>query len=447
MSRDLSRFRPDRPLRNQRGSAIMFAIFLMSLLVFIAFEVSYDSLVEYRSSLNSVRRVQAYYAAKSCHDLSLLRIKAFQQVARSNIRTSIPDPTMLDMIWKFPLMWPITAPAEALESDKDAYKEAAKQSNFKHSFNSQITTVSGKIDINDLGSPSKALREKTKEQLLKYIQTKLDEPDSEWAKKYASFDFDLLFNHISDWIDSDDISLNGGSEKAYYLDLRNEFIPPNQSLKTMEELHMIKGMEDGIYDILVPAITLYGGKGINVNYADKDMLMAIDPMITDIVADEIIKRRNDPALGGPFLKADDFYAFLGVNPASFNQDKVPLYFDSEIHFEVNCVGSVGNISSEIQSVVYDYQIAQARIEQAIAEENAQNNPNNQQNDPCEQYEGDQKYDCECRQQKHNPGTQQYNQCIQQKRNAAQQAGGNNNNNSNSTPLPPGKPYIIHYEVK
>jgi len=425
------------PLKNQAGSAILFSVFLMSLLLYIALEISKDTIVEYQSSLNSVRRVQAYYAAKSCNELSLLRIKAYQQAVRSLGKT-LPDPSMLDLIWNFPLSWPIVAPPDMNEGDKSVIQAAMKASTFKHKFSSKISSTSGKIDINDLASPSEAIRTKTTQQILDIFARKLAEPNSAWAKKYANYRFDDLVKHMADWIDTDKVSQVGGDEASYYRDLdnSNQYLPPNQPFKTFEELHMIKGMEDDIYDALVPEITLYGGKGLNVNYAEKDMLMALDPQITKEIVAEIIKRRNDPNLGGPFKDEKDFYGFLngfGVNTSDFNDKKIPLYYDREINFNISCIGLVGNVSREITSVVYDYQKVQYRLTDSMAESQVEGE--------CAALKGQQLYECLCK-SKTDPTEKQ--QCI-----AGRQKADNDikHDQGADPPLPAGAPYVIFSDVK
>lgn len=429
-------------LKNQRGSAIMFSLFLMSLLVFIAFEVSYDTVVEYENSLNSVRKVQAYYAAKACTDLSLLRLKAYQQAARSGLAKSLPDPSMLDMIWQFPLSWPIVPPGPTSETDKDLIQKSMKASTFKHQFSSKISSESGKIDINDLASPSEGIRKKTRQQLLDFFGSKLREQD-EWAKKYSNFEFEKLINNIADWIDPDKDSLNGGDEGSLYSDLRNPHIPPNEPFKTMEELHMVELMEDEIFNVLAPEITLYGGKGININYADKDLLMSLDPRLTKDVAAEILKRRNDPNLGGPFRDEKDFVSFLsqfGISAQNFNEDKVPLYFDNEINFYVSCIGLVGKISTEILSVVYDYQKVQSRLSSQISKDPTGAPPTGVNPDECNGKTGEEKYQCLC---KDKTVAAEKSACIAQKKAADKQK----QDQSAEKPLPPGPPFIIFRDVR
>jgi general secretion pathway protein K len=427
-----------QPLKNSRGSAIMFSMFMMSLLIFIALEVSKDTVVEYQGSLNSVRRVQAYYAAKSCTDLSMLRIKAYQQTRP--LAKVLPDPSMLDMIWQFPLSWPVVLPDGVSSSDKDSVKKSTSTSNFKHQFSSKITGESNKIDINDLGSSSETIRNKTRQQLLNLFQSKVNAQD-EWSKKYSNYRFDNLISQISDWIDTDSISQLGGDEGSYYSNMRSPAIPPNQPFKTIEELHMVKDMEDDIFNVLAPVITVYGTKGINVNYADKDLLKALDPRIIDTVADQIIQRRSDIALGGRFKDIKDFVMFLGnygISEADFNPDKIPLFFDQEINFTISCIGAVGKITREITTVIYDFKKIQSRFNASLAEDAAQQQISS---GSCVGKTGDDKYNCLC-QTETDPNKKKA--CVDSKK--AADAKTTQDQGTDDTPTP-GPPYIIFQDVK
>ncbi len=424
------------PLKNNRGSAILYAVFLMSLLLFIALEIAKDSIVEYQAAMNSVKRVQAFYAAKSCTQISLLRIKAYQQ-ATASLGKSIPDPTMLDLLWQFPLSWPIALPTEMSDTTQDDFNAVTKTSTFKHQFSSQISSESGKIDINDLGSPSEGIRNKTREQILTLFSTKLRD-QSPFAKKYANFRFNELVNDIADWVDPDKTRIDGGAaESSRYPEMRNDFIPPNQAFKTMEELHMIYGMTDEIFEILKPAITLYGGKGINVNYADKATLMALDVKMTDEVVEQILRRRSDIALGGPFKDEQDFFGFLsgyGIDTTTFNEERLPLYYDSEINFNVSCIGIVGNVQREITSVVYDFQKVQARLKNSLTEEG----PGYKKE--CKDKQAEDLYECLCADIADATAKKK---CIDEKRAAAQKTP----DQSAAPSAPAGPPYIIFQDVK
>ena len=314
----------------------------------------------------------------------------------------------------------------------------------KEQFVSSITAEGGKIDINDLGSPSENLRLKTKAQLLQRIQARVLNGDDRFAERYSNYNFEELINNIADWVDDGDESLNGGSEKAYYTDFRNEFIPPNRPFKTMQELHMVSGMTDEIYEILAPQITLYGVKGINVNQAERDVLLSLfsnfPPETSDEIVTEIIKRRNDPELGGPFSDEKEFIGFLGgfIDPDAFNdeENKVPLFFGAELNFRINCIGVAGRMTREIEGVVYDASSVRTRLKDALLKDQIE-----EQDPRCQNLTGEPLYECLCEEEEDD---KKRKRCINDKKTAAQKQDQSNNKQQ---PLQPGPPRLIIQQIK
>jgi general secretion pathway protein K len=434
-----------RGQKSESGSAIMLAITTVTLVMFLAMEISETTIMEYLTSATEVKKVQAHYAAQACMRLNLLRIKAYQQATRV-LGDKVPPAQMqmLDMIWQFPLSWPPSLPEEISSFDSSSIQKTVGGSLLQQQFVSSIASEGGKIDINDLGSPSEALRLKTKAQILQRLQNRVLNGDDTFAERYANFNFEELINNIADWIDDGDESLNGGSEKAYYTDFRNEFIPPNRPFKTMQEMHMVAGMTDEIYEILTPQITLYGVKGINVNQAERDVLLSLfnnyDPELANEIVTEILKRRNNPDLGGPFQDEKEFLGFLGIfiDPDGFNdaENKVPLFFGAELNFRVNCIGVSGKMTREIEGVVYNAETVKTRLKEALMKEMEE------QTDPrCQNLTGDQLYECLC-EDRTNPTEKQ--QCIDTKKKAARNQDQGNNQ---PPPLPPGPPRMIIQQVK
>lgn len=427
---------------SQRGSAILLAMFTTTFVIFLATEVSQQTIMEYLASSTEVKKVQARTTAQACMRLNLLRIKAYQQAARS-LGDVIPDMSMLDMIWSFPLSWPPTLPGEISNFDSSTINKTVGGSLMKHQFVSEISAEGGKIDINDLGSPSDGLREKTRQQLLQRLQSRVLDGEDVFADRYSNFNFEELVNNIADWIDDDQESLNGGGERSYYGDIDNDFIPPNRSFKTVEELHMVAGMTDEIYQELIPHITLYGVKGINVNQADRDVLLSLltnySPQVADEVVSEILKRRSSPELGGPFKDEKEFMGFLSgyIDSSSFNdeEDKVPLFFGAELNFRINCIGVVGKMTTEIEAVVYDTDSIKTRLQSALIEDRkkGENTPS------CPNLSGDALYKCLCDDL---PTDTEKQQCIARKKKSAQ-----DQSNKKQQPLPPGPPQIIFQKVK
>src|SRR5262249_3710668 len=153
---------------NQKGMALLIALFAMTLMTFIAVEVSYDTSVDYVVAAQAVNRIRAYYAAKSGVELSLLRIMIYKQVMASLGDSLGANKNMLDPIWQFPFMWPPTAAGtgKATEVDKDMLKESIDESIMQGQYATTISPEGGKIDINDLGSDLKGLKKAMIHQVL-----------------------------------------------------------------------------------------------------------------------------------------------------------------------------------------------------------------------------------------------------------------------------------------
>ncbi len=432
-------------LKDKTGSAIMLAVFTVTFVIFVTTEIAQVTLMEYFASATEVKKVQAYYAAQSCLRLNLLRIKGYQQATQS-LGSFLPGMSMLDMIWSFPLSWPPSLPKDISNFDSSTINKTVGGSLLKQQFVSSITAEGGKIDINDLGSPSESLRLKTKVQLLQRLQTRVLNGEDAFSERYANFDFEILLNNIADWVDEDQDSLNGGSEASLYTDLRNEFIPPNRPFKTLEELHMVDRMTDEIFEFLAPQITLYGVKGINVNQAERDVLLSLftnyPPQVADEMVREILKRRSNPELGGPFQDEKDFIGFLGafIDPQKFNEDenKVPLFFGAELNFRISCIGVSGNMNTEIEAVVFDANAIKGRLQESLIDDMKNNSGG--ANPQCRDLTGDALYACQCENIAEPTANQK---CIQDKKRLATQ----DQSQKKSQPLLPGPPRMIFQRVR
>ncbi|WP_373999422.1 general secretion pathway protein GspK [Bdellovibrio bacteriovorus] len=376
------------PLSNQRGVAMMVAVACIMLIMYFAMEVSYDSNVEYLVNSQSLNRVKAYYAAKSGMQLSLLRIKIYQQ-AQSKFGAQLGNSPMLDQIWKFPFAWPMPIPDELSAVDKDNFKKIFKESSMDSSYIVTIEDEGSKIDLNDLNSPSKSLQEMTKKQLLNIFEQKKQE-DEEFAREYSNVRFEELINNIADWMSPKSQSLNGGDKRANYAELnqlsQTDYYPPNRAFRTIAELHMVPGMNDTFFDLLQPRITIYGMKGINPNLATKEVLKSLDPAMTDEVVAEIIKRRETEEEGGPF-KCDqnggsqDFWSFVqqkGIRIMG-NPEDIPMTCDTVMNFKIRSTGEFAGATREITAIVMDLNRAATKIKSFVDKE--KQDPNAPPEDP------------------------------------------------------------------
>jgi general secretion pathway protein K len=354
-------------LRQEKGVALLMAMMTLTLLMWISVELSYDTSVDYVVASNEVNQVKAYYAAKSGVELSLLRINLYKQVM-ATLGNSLPEEQkkMLDLIWSFPMMWPPQIPdtSKTTEVDKGLIKSAVAESLMDAQYAATITSEGGRIDINDLGSEVKALADGTRAQLLNIFKTEI-ERNEEFSRKYSGYNFDELLNNIADYVDADNEGRNGGDESSPYRDVKLpegvDVFPPNRSFITVDELHMVAGMNDDFYKLLEPRITVYGVKGFNVNQATKETLMSLDPTMTEEAVNMVLKRINDPQEGGPFPAENCKKSFLqfisgyGVDTRALEQSTLPFVCGTELNFRIESDGVALRSKKSITVITYDLQ--------------------------------------------------------------------------------------------
>lgn len=366
------------PISNTKGIALIMAVSAVSLLIYIAMEVMYDSNVEYLVNSQALSGLKAYYAAKAGMDISLLRIKIYQTV-KQKMGSNASQIPFLEQIWRFPLVWPLEISEGTSSIEKDEVKKAVKESLMDATFRTDIEDEGSKIDINDLASPSKTLSEITKKQVLQIFESeKRDNPD--FNTKYSSYRFPELVNYISDWMSSKREGLNGGEKSAPYRDYKADGFPPNRGFRTLRELRLVPGMSDELYDLMESRVTIYGLKGINPNSASKEVLMTLDPGITAEVAKKIQERINDPNFG-PFKGGDEgiktFWDFVtGPAGARLEQDPktIPIVMDSMVSFRINSTGVYSGTARKITAIVLDLNQSAQRTSDLVKKDKKDEKP-------------------------------------------------------------------------
>ncbi|PWU17231.1 MAG: general secretion pathway protein GspK [Bdellovibrio sp.] len=351
-----------RRAKDQKGIALLLAIFSLSLLLYLAMEVQYDTQVEYSINSQSVNRLKAYYAARSGVELSLLRIKIFQQMKGQLGQQLGNNAAILNLIWNFPFAWPPVLPPGVDTTNKDLIDTAIKAAKMDASYQTTITDEGTKIDINDLDSPSKALRTSTKKLIMQIFENEVQN-NTDFNKKHRDFKAEDLVDQITDWIDANKESQKGGSESQFYGDYVNPGgdalnYPPNRQFRTVEELRLIPAMNDEIFRLLEPRITVYGAKAINPNTASADVIQSIDVSITNEIVTEVLKRRQDIVNGGSFHDAGEFWSFINGKGARITpevQQDTPIVTDAALNFRIQSIGSYGTAVREIDVIVYDLQ--------------------------------------------------------------------------------------------
>ena len=114
----------------------------------------------------------------------------------------------------------------------------------------------GKIDINKANE----------ELLMKLMALTFEELDEQQA----------LVSAIIDWRDRDDLVEMNGAEKQQYEDAGLAYHPSNKDFQLVEEIQMVLGMNDTIYQQIKPLITVHSGKpDVDQEVASEEVLQVI----------------------------------------------------------------------------------------------------------------------------------------------------------------------------
>jgi len=354
--------RQNKIKNKERGAALMMALFFFTIVSFVVTQLSNETLTESTLASRHIKKLKARYAAQAGFEMALLRIKAYQTAKAATSSLPKEQQTAIDqklaMIWQFPLPWPLPIPDDAGIISKDESEGVLEESLISSlSFDHIIQDSGQKIDLNSIGSPIKTISEKTIESLEKSFVQALEQ-DRELSSEHSLDSIKIVLNNIADWIDPDDESRNGGgSEKNNYSFEDQRGYPRNGSFMSMSELMLVDQMDDLIFGHLKKLVTANGTFGINVNTAEKDVLMALDPQFDEDTTQRFIERRAEIQIAGASLvesSFDDLLDELGFsNIPDIHSKGIPILYSPLSSFEVTSTGRVGNVESVIIAHVID----------------------------------------------------------------------------------------------
>ncbi|MCM8782372.1 MAG: general secretion pathway protein GspK, partial [Candidatus Omnitrophica bacterium] len=96
---------------------------------------------------------------------------------------------------------------------------------------------------------------------------------------------------IVDWRDTDsELSIPlGSAEDSYYRNLKYPYEAKDADFEVLDEILLVKGMDENIFEKIKNYITIYGSGKINVNTASKTVLLALG--LSRDLADKIVSFR------------------------------------------------------------------------------------------------------------------------------------------------------------
>lgn len=253
-------------LKNNRGVALIITILMMAIIVVLTLQFNSSMRHELYGAVSSRDNILLGYIAKSGYNLALTLLKE-------------DDPS-----------------SDSFQDDWAMLEEGSALSEGLFDggrFQVKISDLSGRIQINSLVKQDGTYNEDQRDILLRLLISEPFELEEEEAED--------LVDNIKDWIDADGEPTRFGAEDLYYQSLENPYPCANSPLRSINEMINIRGITRNLLfgtreaPGLKEFITVFGDPGgrININTADRRILLAISEEMDLDMVDEIIAYRNN----------------------------------------------------------------------------------------------------------------------------------------------------------
>ncbi|MFH1223102.1 MAG: hypothetical protein V1647_02010 [Pseudomonadota bacterium] len=347
--------------RNKKGMAMLFVMTSVVILAILIIELNYTTRISSVVAANYRDDTAAYYLARSSVNVALLRIAIAKKAKTFEVQGFKIPPAVISLVVSLPFIFPPPPELLAMSGQaedvglgaKDMLEKIKKDTNIASVgyFDHNIVSMDSKININiaALNEDSSTI---FKEQMKNYYASKVLS-DNTFSHRYPPDKFDRVLNNILDWIDPDASSRISGDENILYQKKELPYKTRSAPIPSLNELHMVEEMDDGLFDFISPMISVFSSGGIDVNKSDAEMWKSIDSRFTD---DEIKALLEKIQVDGPFTSEQELRTWIGQNtrvPAGeFNPNNVPLSFEED-NYQIEAVGHSGKVSRKIVAYVSD----------------------------------------------------------------------------------------------
>ncbi|MBF0226095.1 MAG: general secretion pathway protein GspK [Desulfobacterales bacterium] len=302
---------------SNKGIAILFVLWVLTLLSIIAGEFCYTMRTELKITSNFKEETQGYYIALAGY------YKAIFELIKKEDDTNIKNTSNKDD--ENNIEWRINSDLPFISFESGIFKV-------------RIENESGKININ-----------KAQGGTLKLLLKNFDISDKEK---------DIIVDSILDWRDKDNLHRINGAEDDYYQTVLTPYECKDDDFDSIEELLLVRGVTSALFCELKDIITVYGdsspvininqpqNKGfdynkININAAHRELLSCL-PGITDEKVEEILEFRKSK----DFKNFAELFSILG---SEYYTSVTPyITFDLLPYYTIISQGNITNSKAKGQ---------------------------------------------------------------------------------------------------
>lgn len=280
----------DRNVAGGRGIAVLLVLACLAILAPFTASFNFQARVDWQSAVNVRDEVAARQLQRGAMQLSLLLFEIQRMVFNQKQFRDMMG--TMDITQVAPYLMSVFGTADGAQGlgdlagiDTTALSGLAAQTG---SFEFRVSAESGKINVNclnkqakptDKDNPAGRVVETLEALMSPTLYDPLFEEEKADAQYYTRTD---IVRAIADYVDDDRnrfdiIKLRSGSaaENDRYGELFDPYIPRNARLDSIEEMHLVAGIDDDWMAAFGPELTVYGGCKVNINFASAEQIALV----------------------------------------------------------------------------------------------------------------------------------------------------------------------------
>ncbi len=381
-----------RPRRkDRRGVALLMVLTTILFMAVLVTDISYGSRVRLLAATHERDEAKAYWLANTGVNVYRLILTANRQLKNSGFASQLSSFGINagDALWQMvPFintgLLRMLAGSGMGGPDQDALAEVAQTGkvsdeveaesregggsrfgnrnflDFDGDFSAEVRGEDCRINLNALAkrSPDMPAQETPTGQQLYGLLS--GEENEQFLRDRNLERWDLV-NAIADWVDADNTvsSGRGGYEDDLYNDLPSPYLSKSAPFDTLQELRLVEGWQDDVFDRFSEQLTIHGSGKVNINCADDEVLKGLlkayaTRALTD---DELTRILADLRAYMSMATFSNGRAFVDWVKANGNfeprGDMASAVSTSTTTFTVRSTGQVGDATTTITAVV-DY---------------------------------------------------------------------------------------------
>ncbi len=250
------------------GVALLMVLGCLAILTIIAVDMQYNARVDATLAENARDELIAYYNAKAAMEVELAILRAVRQ-AQAMVQQFLPGVPLPSLVGMVPTECGLISHLITLE-DNDAPLPLVGECSAK------AIPEKGKIDVNRLGNISDKFRIRT---LLsgQLMDPRFDKYFESTASMGEHVTRDELVSYMGDYVDLDNVAdgTSGADEDDVYARQKDRYKAKNAPFDSVDELQLVYGVTDEVYDALKNGLTVYPVGGISLTTADLGTIGAV----------------------------------------------------------------------------------------------------------------------------------------------------------------------------